>query len=1148
MRKTPGLPLWMKVGLGGMLLVMVAGGGWFFQTQHRQQRRAVEDRLTAVAELKAKQITDWRKERLADAAVLMERRALIASVRRFFETGSELEAAEIVRRFRPVRDRYDFADILLADSQKQVRLSLSGKTDFHEGFSRTFDSAVLSRKPEWTLLHVDPDHPHPHAAVVAPLFDIQGHQAFIGAAVLMSDATEFLYPLIQTWPTPSDTAETLLIRREGEDVLFLNELRHQKDTALKLRIPLRRADLPAALAVKGKTGIVYGKDYRGVDVVAAILSIPDSPWFMVSKMDASEAFAEWRFRSGLIILLLLGAAAFAGVAGLVFWQRNLKEHYKSLYQSEAALRAAVEKQAVTLRAIGDAVIATDDTGRVELMNPIAEILTGWSEEDARGKEIGEVFRIINEMTREPVKNPVFRVLKEGLVVGLANHTLLIAKDGKEIPIADSGSPVRDENGEIMGVVLVFRDQSEERLARRLTDTRLFLIEYAAERTLEELMTRALDEAGAFVDSPIGFYHFVEPDQKTLSLQAWSTRTLNEFCKAEGKGLHYGIDDAGVWVDCVREKKPVIHNDYASLPHKKGMPEGHAPVIRELVVPVMREGKITAILGVGNKPVDYTEKDAKILSYLADVTWEIVRHKRAEEALHLALERYEKTFQAAPIWVVLSALEDGRYMEVNEAFLTTMGYERKEVIGKTSLELNTWVDPRDREQVVKRIQGEGHVRNLQVQRRTKTGKIIDTLFSAEALALNEKRVMISVTQDITEQKKAEAEREKLMDQLIQAQKMESVGRLAGGVAHDFNNMLGVILGRTEMMLMGMRPGEPHYQDLEEIQKAAKRSADLTRQLLAFARKQTISPKVLNLNDTVEGMLKMLRRLIGEDIHLVWQPDADLWPVKMDPAQIDQILANLCVNARDAISGNGKVTIETENVILDEDYCAVHAGFHPGAYVMLAVSDDGCGMDKETMAHLFEPFFTTKEVGKGTGLGLATIYGIVKQNDGFINVYSEPGKGSTFKIYIPRHEGDLAADAATKPEKIPPGRGETVLLVEDDPGILSMGKKMLERLGYTVLAANSPGEAVDKAKSHPDPIHLLITDVVMPETSGKVLAETIRAAKPKINVLFMSGYTANVIAHHGVLDEGVDFMEKPFSLGTLASKVRKVLDGAPSGSMD
>jgi signal transduction histidine kinase/ActR/RegA family two-component response regulator len=389
---------------------------------------------------------------------------------------------------------------------------------------------------------------------------------------------------------------------------------------------------------------------------------------------------------------------------------------------------------------------------------------------------------------------------------------------------------------------------------------------------------------------------------------------------------------------------------------------------------------------------------------------------------------------------------------------------------------------------------------------------------------------------------EEEKEKLEGQLNQAQKMESVGRLAGGVAHDFNNMLGVILGHTELALLRTDDKNKLCSDLKEIQKAAKRSADITKQLLAFARKDIISPKKLDLNDIVESMLNMLRRLIGEDIDLVWQPATHLWPVKMDPTQIDQILANLCVNARDAIDGVGKLTIETGRKTFDEEYCKEHAGFIPGDFVLLAVSDNGCGMDKDTLKNLFEPFFTTKEVGKGTGLGLATIYGIVKQNNCFINVYSEPGQGSTFKIYLPRLVDDEDIDKAVPEKKAAAGGTETILLVEDEPTILRMTRMMLERIGYSVLPAATPGEAIDLAKTHADKIHLLMTDVVMPEMNGRDLAGQLIPLYPEIKLLFMSGYTANVIAHHGELDDGVAFIQKPFSMEDMTEKVREVLDTA------
>jgi two-component system cell cycle sensor histidine kinase/response regulator CckA len=358
---------------------------------------------------------------------------------------------------------------------------------------------------------------------------------------------------------------------------------------------------------------------------------------------------------------------------------------------------------------------------------------------------------------------------------------------------------------------------------------------------------------------------------------------------------------------------------------------------------------------------------------------------------------------------------------------------------------------------------------------------------------------------------------------------------------FNNMLGVIVGHTELALGEIDSAQSAYHELQEVMKAAHRSADLVRQLLAFARKQTISPTVLNINETVESMLKMVRRLIGEDVALVWKPGADMRSVKVDPVQIHQILANLCVNACDAIEGVGKLTIETGTVTLEDSYCREHAAALPGDYVLLSVRDTGCGMDEETLGKLFEPFFTTKEVGKGTGLGLATVYGIVKQNNGFIDVHSNPGRGTTFRIFFPPTDAPAAEKQPAKPQKKSLNGNETVLLVEDEESILMLGKTILERYGYSVLASQSPGKALIMAKDHPGPIQLLISDVVMPGLNGKGLREKLNALRPGLKCIFMSWYSADIIADHGVIDEGIDFLQKPFSVDTLTGKVREVLDG-------
>ena len=402
--------------------------------------------------------------------------------------------------------------------------------------------------------------------------------------------------------------------------------------------------------------------------------------------------------------------------------------------------------------------------------------------------------------------------------------------------------------------------------------------------------------------------------------------------------------------------------------------------------------------------------------------------------------------------------------------------------------------------------------------------------------------ILIREDITERKQAEEEQERLHAQLNQAQRMESVGRLAGGVAHDFNNKLTIINGYAEMAIDMMDPSDPLRKTIQEIYAAGNQSALIIRQLLAFARKQTISPVVLDLNDTISSMLKMLQSLIGENIALAWHPGKNLYRVKMDPSQVDQIMANLSLNARDAISDVGKLTIETKNTVVDEDYCKSNPEAIPGRYVMLVVSDDGCGMEKEVKDQLFEPFFTTKDVGEGSGLGLPTVYGIVKQNNGFINVYSEPGEGTIFKIYLPRHEEqELPAPEHLKEfaGQRPTG-SETILLVEDDRSVLHMGRVLLKKLGYTVLTAEAPDDALQLAEAYDGKIDLLITDVIMPEMNGRDLAMRINLLIPEIKTIYISSYAESAIAQLGVFDKGVHYIQKPFSVEKLAVKVREVVE--------
>lgn len=514
-----------------------------------------------------------------------------------------------------------------------------------------------------------------------------------------------------------------------------------------------------------------------------------------------------------------------------------------------------------------------------------------------------------------------------------------------------------------------------------------------------------------------------------------------------------------------------------------------------------------------------------------------RRKKTEILLQENEEKFRALIRTIPDLVWLKD-QNGIYLACNPRFESFFGAEEKDIIGKTDYDFvdKELADSFRKHDAMAIAKGKPSINEEEIIFAADGHReVLETIKTAMYRNDGQLAGVLGIGRNITD-------RINLQARFIQAQKMESVGRLAGGVAHDYNNISSIIIGYTELALENIEQSTPLYEDLMEILTAAKRSTDITRQLLAFARKQTIAPKVLDLNDTIENMLKMIRRLIGEDIDLRWFPGAEAWPIKIDPSQVNQILANLCINARDAIANVGKMTIETKNICLDEAYCADHAGFIAGDYVLLAVSDDGSGMPRETLDKIFDPFFTTKRIGKGTGLGLSTVYGIVKQNDGFINVYSEPEKGTTFRIYLPRYSGDIEAETPKDVSEIQLSRGEWVLLVEDDASILKLGGMILRDLGYTVMSTTSPTQAIQLANESAGKMDLLITDVVMPEMNGRELSEQLRILHPDLKVLFMSGYTSNVIAHRGVLEDGVYFIPKPFSKKEMAVKIREVLDDA------
>ena len=551
---------------------------------------------------------------------------------------------------------------------------------------------------------------------------------------------------------------------------------------------------------------------------------------------------------------------------------------------------------------------------------------------------------------------------------------------------------------------------------------------------------------------------------------------------------------------------------------------------------------------------HTIKDLIIeeLKTLRKRVQELDKYEEDRQRIHAALRESEKKYQQIYDETPVGYHEldtKGRFTRVNRTELQMLGYSAGEMLGKPVWDFFEEEDT-TRKVILAKLSGDVSFHDtFERTYRRKDGSTL--LVLVEDRVLRDKGNQIigirSMVEDITERRRAEEALRKSEEQLRQWQRVEAIGRLAGGVAHDFNNLLMTIKGCSELLLGAFDRRDPRREEVEEILKAADRATSLTRQLLAFGRRQILQPQVLDLNAVVMNMDKMLRRVIGEDVQLIASLRRELWSVKVDPGMIEQVIMNLAVNSRDAMPNGGKLTIETTNVTHDEEYASHHVSVKPGYYAMLAITDTGCGMDKETQSHLFEPFFTTKEKGKGSGLGLSTVYGIIKQSGGNIWTYSEPGLGTTFKIYLPRVEETSHAykPEISRKEIKAPGGTETVLLVEDEEAVRSMVSKVLQNKGYRVLEASHGNEALEVCDKFEGPIHLMVTDVIMPQMSGRELAERLALVRPEMGVLYMSGYPDNTIVQHGVLEPGTAFLQKPFTISALELKVREILDSGRAG---
>ncbi len=770
-------------------------------------------------------------------------------------------------------------------------------------------------------------------------------------------------------------------------------------------------------------------------------------------------------------------------------------------------------------------IATGDSeGCINFANHGLLEATGFEEHEIIGQYFGSVLVSANNppnLSREIRLNTISGEGWRGECQGRR-------KDGTEFPIYLSTGQIRNSQGLVIGTFEIAQNITDRKRQDNLRQA-LFDIAVAADQvqTLEELYKRVHEIINTVVPADSFYIALYDEKNSELNFPYYVDMVdipLNKRRSGRGRTDYVLRTGTAVLLDSSAE---------LVLRQRGEIVTSGKPTAVWLGVPLKIDEKAIGVMAVQHytNPKTYDQSHLQMLENISSHVAKVIGRKHAEEEKIRAEARFYKAFHASPIGMSIATLTDGIFLDVNEALTRVSGYEFAELIGKGSIIL--YADPEDRARMVALLRDGQPVRDFHCELRTKSGVKRSVQVAAERLEVQDTECVLVLVRDTTEQ-------EILERQLRQSQRMEAVGNLAAGVAHDFNNLLGIILGYSELLTDRNISDEIHQQRLEAVRNAVESATVLTRQLLAFSRKQILQPVILDLNLAVQQLNTMLRHLIGENIEVTLALEPELDSVKADPGQMEQVLMNLVVNARDAMPHGGRLSIQTANVSLNPEFVKSHLGSKVGAFVKLSVTDTGTGMDKEVLAHLFEPFFTTKEVGKGTGLGLATVFGIVKQSEGYIWVESELGQGTTFEIYLPREVRKPVVEGPKKPAAFSWG-SETILLVEDEHALREITQEQLETLGYRVLAAEDSQQAMALFAEHAETIALLLTDVVMPGMNGRVLGDRLRESKPDLPILFMSGYTDDEILRHGVSESNHELIAKPFSRESLASRIRKILDG-------
>lgn len=1099
------VPWWWKALFYLLTAGCVIGGFRWYQREKKTMEALITSQLEVLSNLKVEAIKAWILERKGDAHVLSTdptiKDFLLSFNRPISHDVLNKKSISVIKYLNEISESYNYDEVLLTDSKGRVLISVKGTKVLDEFGLKALENALKLREPIITEFHFEGGASHPHLGVVVGVEKENGKA--LGGLFLKVNVSKSIYRVLELMPIANKKIESILVKKDGNEVLFLSELQNRVDAPLRLRIPLTHEKNIAVMAVKGAEGFVEGSNYQGKLSMAFVSPIPGSTWKLITQIETGEIFGLLS-KNSLSILAIWGISTFFFVAAFL----AIKEGYKKAHFRE--LNRLNERLGVTLRSIGDAVIATDMEGRVEMLNPVAEQLTGFTNEEAMGKELREIFNIINEETRNEVENPVARVLREGVVVGLANHTLLISRDFREIPIADSGAPIITPDGNISGVVLVFRDQSKERKAKR---------EIKEAKEFAESIVATVREALVVLDASL----------KIVSANRYFYSTFRVTPEeSEGKLI---LEIANRRLDNPKLRQ-LLENILPSNSSFDGFEVLYEDEFGENKIFLLNARRLHSESG----------ETKMILLTLEDIT----ERRRYESELIHTVSLLQATLDSTEDGILLVD-KKGKVSAYNKKFLELWRIPEELAQEKDDEKLLAFVSSQltDWENFI------GKVRELYDNPNDvsfdeihfKDGRIFERYSQPHRLR-DEIVGRVWSFRDVTEKRKA-------LELAFRSENLADIGKLAVGVAHDFNNKLQIILTTLDIVKenigISFFPRNNKEQFLNRITKALEavnRCKIICTSLLALGHQQSvINPEPMDLKDCVLKYHKQLGELGRDDIPRKIDLTKEPLPVLIDPYALERILINLVSNGLDAIVTKGEIQIKTFSKEVDEKFCESHPEAKPGKYAVVSVSDTGCGMDEKTLARIFEPFFTTKEKGKGSGIGLATVLDLVTKSNGFITVVSDVGKGATFEVHFPFYVSNEKREKTTRPpaDVVPKGEDITILVVENEELVLESVSILLEAFGYTTLRASSPTKAIEKAKEYSGEIHVLLTDVSMPEMNGKELFEAIKKLRPNMKCLYMSGYPQDFMEPTGVTPEGVDFILKPFESTTMRIKIHKLLYG-------